>query len=131
MTQGYYDSAMRHRADAAHLAGGERFQNAGHLIGLAAECLVKSLLEQAGVVVAPRTRFWRHFPDLGRRVVEIDGKSSLMRLLAPIVAKGDDFLRGWEVEDRYASTLSITDGRPRYESWEQDVATLFEAAGLP
>lgn len=131
MTQSYYDSAMRHRADAVHLAAGERFQNAGHLIGLAAECLVKSLLEQAGVVVAPRTQFWRHFPGLGREVVGIDGKSSLMRLLAPIVAKGDNFLRGWEVEDRYASTLPITDGRPRYDSWKKDVAALFEAAGLP
>ncbi len=130
MTEAFHDAAMRHRADATHLAGGRRFQNAGHLLGLAAECLVKSLLEQAGVEIARGSRFKSHFPDLARQV-RLDGKSSLMRTLAPIVVNGDTFLQGWGVEDRYAPTLQDADARPRYEGWEQDTAALFSSAGLP
>jgi hypothetical protein len=58
------DAARRHRSDAKHLATNQRFQNAGHLIGFAAECFAKEILEGAGIKIDKPSGFKVHFPEL-------------------------------------------------------------------
>ncbi len=45
MPEAYGDAAKRHYADARMLAASQRYDNAGHLIGFAAECALKHALD--------------------------------------------------------------------------------------
>lgn len=123
------DSARRHRSDASHLAASERFQNAGHLIGFAAECLAKNILTNAGITIDSNSPFRCHFPDLGRQI-KIAPITRIGTVLAPILGPAS-FLDGWRAESRYEATLSPHDAKARYIRWQTDVDALFRAAGVP
>jgi len=126
----YPDAARRHRSDAKHLATDRRFQNAGHLLGLAAECLAKEVLEGAGVIIdKPTAQKWSHFPKLAEKI-RLDGRTRIMVLLAPIVAK-PNFLDGWQVDCRYEPNIIQSGAEARFNSWRVDVDSLFKAAGVP
>ena len=75
-------AARRHFADAEDLAGRRRLDNAGHLIGLAAECAVKHAIRQ--IVPNPRRI---HFPELTAEVRKLGGRNSAVsqvrRALSP------------------------------------------------
>ena len=129
MAEDFGSAALHHRHDARRLAGIERFQNAGYMIGLAAECLAKSLLVAAGIPIGNRDAFRRHFPRLAEQL-RVDGRTSSMRLLAPIVAR-QDFLHDWDIEARYDPDLPPETAQQRFETWEANVGALFNAAGLP
>jgi hypothetical protein len=123
------DAARRHRSDAKHLATDQRFQNAGHLIGFAAECLVKEILKSAGINIDKASGFKVHFPELQKQV-RLQGRIRAMILLAPIVS-GSTFLAGWAAECRYEQDIVPFDAETRFQSWAADVETLFKAAGIP
>jgi len=124
------DAARRHRSDAKHLATDGRFQNAGHLLGFAAECLAKEVLERANIITdRPSAQQWSHFPKLAAKI-RLDGRTRIMVLLAPIVAK-PTFLDGWRAEYRYEADIMQSDAETRYNSWRVDVDFLFNAAGIP
>jgi hypothetical protein len=123
------DAARRHRSDAKHLATNQRFQNAGHLIGFAAECLVKEILEGAGIKIDKPSGFKVHFPELQKQV-RLQGRTRAMVLLAPIVSRST-FLGGWAAECRYENDILPSDGEVRFNSWVADVESLFKAAGIP
>ena len=128
-TDNFQDAAVRHYHDAKRLAAGGRFQNAGYLIGLAAECLVKTMLERDGKIIDKKSVFRCHFPKLAGVVGRL-GQGPNMRLLAPVVARGD-FLSEWDVERRYAAELPAAAEEQRFAAWRSDVSNLFNAAGLP
>lgn len=128
-TENFQDAAVRHHHDAKRLAAVGRFQNAGHLIGLAAECLVKSLLERDGKTIDKKSGLRCHFPQLAQVIGQFVGQGPNMRLLAPVVARSE-FLAGWGVDTRYAAELPPEAAEQRFAAWRSDVSTLFLAAGL-
>jgi len=123
------NAARRHRNDAKHLATNQRFQNAGHLIGFAAECLVKEILERADIKIDQSSGFKVHFPQLHNQI-RIQGHTRAMVLLAPIIGKLT-FLDGWTAECRYEADILQSDAEARFNSWNADVDFLFKSAGIP
>lgn len=130
MADSFTGSAGRHRSDARHLAADRRFQNAGHLIGFAAECLVKEVLRNAGVSIGRDSPFRRHFPGLGKEIVN-DARTRAIMPLQPVIEGGGQFLGGWNVNHRYEASLAEADAESRYLKWQTDVETLFVAVGVP
>ena len=120
----FADAAIRHRDDARHLASSKRFQNAGHLIGFAAECLVKAELQKAGITVDKDLR--KHFPILTQRI----GLHATGRLAAAIweVIQAPKFLDRWQADRRYDATLDPHAAETEYRTWEADVSNLFRQA---
>lgn len=129
MADFFDDAAHRHRADAKHLAGAQRFQNAGHLIGFAAECLVKSMLEQAGQAINAKTHLAVHFPKL-RGMIQDHAQGRLAVSLTAIL-QNDSFLDGWDATGRYEANMPTADAEARFAGWQSDVNALFTAAGIP
>jgi transposase-like protein len=81
------DAARRHWSDAKHLATNHRFQNVGHLLGFAAECLAKEILESAGIKIDSSSGLREHFPKLRDRI-RMNGHSRAMVL--PLRANEDE-----------------------------------------
>ena len=129
MADTFDDAAHRHRVDAKHLAGDQRFQNAGHLIGFAAECLVKSMLEQAGQTINKKTHLAVHFPQLTQMIQEHAQGRLAVSLTA--ILQNSAFLQSWHAEGRYEANMPTEDSKARFAGWQSDVASLFMAAGIP
>lgn len=129
MVDSFIESARRHRTDARHLAADQRYQNGGHLIGFAAECLAKEVLTNAGIVIDRRSGFWKHFPLLGDRI-RLDARTRAMVALIPIL-RSADFLAGWSANSRYEAAMPESDAETRYLDWRADVDALFHAVGVP
>ena len=119
-------AARRHRDDARHLAASDRFQNAGHLIGFAVECLTKAVLERAGIPID--TQYRGHFPELRGKLLN-QGRTRAMRQLTPII-EDENFLQGWRADCRYEDNIPAQDAKTRYDSWLTDVDNVFRAAGI-
>ena len=123
MSENYASAAARHFEDAADLRGAGRTDNAGHLIGFAAECAIKHNISSLRLGKASPHG---HFPEiliaarkhLGPRA----GYTQMFNLL-----RADTF-RGWDISSRYMSTghTNIVD----LETWFQTTKRLFAAAGL-
>jgi hypothetical protein len=124
VNEDYPAAALRHLQDAEALAQAERFDNAGHLIGLAAECAAKA---------AWRHHFPRddikfiHFPIL-RNLIRKKFKGLRDTALREFVLKHSDPLPGWEVDLRYAPDATVT--RETFNLWRQRTQRLMHAAGL-
>ena len=129
MAYSFSDSAKRHRADAKHLASDQRLQNAGHLIGFAAECLTKAVLEDARIQIDKPSGLRVHFPQLAT-AIRIRGYGRLMGALLPILSRSD-FLNGWKAELRYEKDQIISQANADWQKWVGDVDDLFVAAGRP
>lgn len=129
MPVSFSDAALRHRSDAKHLASDSRFQNAGHLIGFAAECLVKCYLVKGGIQIDQHSGLRVHFPHLTQAIIR-NGHGRLMKLLLPIVTTSS-FLAGWTAELRYENALSAASAHVKWKQWIADVELLFKAAGIP
>jgi hypothetical protein len=129
LADSFSDAARRHRNDAKRLAKDDRFQNAGHLLGFAAECLAKAILQGAGIVIDKPSGLKEHFPKLGDQIRQ-QGHGRAMAALLPIVAKRA-FLSGWQAECRYEANMPRSDAETRFHSWRTDVDSLFNAAGIP
>lgn len=124
----FADSALRHREDARYLAVSQRYQNAGHLIGFAAECLVKAEMERAGITVDKNLR--AHFPDLTQKI-QTHAAGRLAGALWGVVGS-PKFLNGWRADRRYDADLPAVDASDQYRGWENDVNDLFRAVrGTP
>lgn len=128
MVDCFPDAARRHRSDSKHLASDGRFQNAGHLIGIAAECLVKEILERSGIIINREPDFQVHFPRL-RSVVRAKGRTRSMRLLFPIAS--GRFLDGWHATRRYEPNLVPAVAEAEYRSWDAEVDRFFRLVGIP
>lgn len=129
MADCFPDAARRHRNDAKQLAADRRFQNAGHLLGFAAECLAKEILAGVGITLDKASGLREHFPELGNQIRR-NGRTRVMALLTPIV-RPSTFLDGWTAECRYEANILQTDAETRFNAWHADVNSLFKGAGIP
>jgi hypothetical protein len=93
MASDYENSALRHYTDAEHLANSGRYDNAGHLIGFAAECALKKAAQS--YFPKGQCEIDGHLPrDLkGKIKRELDGRNIKGRLLQLVLSGSDFFFR--------------------------------------
>ena len=119
-----YDSAaIRHYEDAEFLRASGKLDNAGHLVGFAAECAIK---HQILSLKPNQMNSHGHFPDflivarkhLGSRA-NYNGMFDILKA---------DVFRGWHVNRRYYQTgnTSLTE----LGTWFDVARRLFAIAGL-
>lgn len=126
MAENYEHAALRHFDDAEHLAGSQRFDNAGHLIGFATECAIKHHFRITTGSDTPKT----HLPDLAasmrRRFSARDPNQAAMNQL--LVGCGSTFFADWDVGARYGDSGSVTEAQ--YSKWKHYARRTFGAARL-
>ncbi len=117
----YHGAAVRHWQDATILRDAGRPDNAGHLIGFAAECAIKhGIMSLRPPKDAPNV----HIPDLLIAARKLFGaRSGYMPLYQVVKA---DIFRGWHVSRRYGETghTSIAE----LGDWFSETKRLFAAA---
>ena len=123
--ESFEHAAKRHFSDAEDLAGRQRLDNAGHLIGLAAECAAKHAVRH--VVPKPRRV---HFPELTAEVRKLGGRntavSKIRRALSP-PAHGSAF-DDWCIAMRYRADRQVEDAR--YRKWKAAAGRIMSAASI-
>lgn len=124
VTEDYRASARRHFDDAEHLAEDGRFDNAGHLIGFAAECALKAAMEWH----FPREEVRHsHFPEI-RAVAIKKFKTRHDLALRAVLLECPSLLDGWDIDHRYAPDKTIDD--TTYRKWKSGTTRLLASAGL-
>lgn len=122
MADDFPSAAIRLYRDAELLANSNCMDTAGHLIGFAAECAIKSNVASLTKGNAPRG----HFPQLVNAARQsLDGRrhsAFLMLLNSRII------MNGWDVNNRYASDNHVTN--QQYLEWRADTQALLNIAGL-
>ena len=96
-------AARRHLQAADSLDGGHRRDVAGYLYGIAAECAVKSMMEEIAVRV--NEIFYAHFPEL-RTLLRDRLQGRRAGPLATLI-QDDGFLNHWNAKMRYSSSREI------------------------
>jgi hypothetical protein len=120
----YSDSAGRLFKDAETLYHGRRWETAGHLYGVAAECAVKATLERGGVTIDRSSGLRKHFPDLvGAISLKAQGRHSMTAF------NRRGFLDSWKVDTRYAKNDGTID-QPLCAAWRQDAADMLLDCGF-
>jgi len=121
--ENYMEAAVRHYLDAERLCKLQRFDNAGHLIGFAAECAIKYKIRALPISGDPTGT---HLPELlhaaRKRLGERAGYHSMYNLLK------DDSFEDWHVSFRYAPTGKIT--KSRLTIWFKVTQRLLAAANV-
>lgn len=116
-------AALRHFADAKMLNDAKRHDNAGHLIGFAAECAIKyqlSTLSQPQEVSV-------HLPTLLLTARKHLGARSSYSVSMFEVVKAD-ILAGWDVNRRYHGTGHTS--AEEVARWIKETQRLFACAKL-
>jgi len=120
----FSDAALRHYNDAHLLAGTNRFDNASHLLGIAAECALKARMKLEGLNSAHV-----HLPDIVRSYrVAMKGRQRAALNEAADLVDGADSFSTWDIADRYRTTGHVTE-----VIWEQrrrKTGVLFAALGM-
>ena len=107
----FYDSFSRHDADANLLRINERWANADHHYGLAAECALKSLLLQQGIPSnngdIPSGRQYKSY----RTHINLlwDSYQSFMQTRNAYTIPANNPFQDWDISQRYASRADITE----------------------
>lgn len=109
-------AAVRHLDDARHLHVEQRYPNADHLAGLAAECALKAIaVAHLGAVVNPTgppklaAKELGHLPGLWKDVRTVAAGRSAPRLLA-MLGTGNPFTL-WHVSQRYDDGSAVSAAR--------------------
>lgn len=124
MAENYESAALRHFEDAMALKYSGRPDNAGHLIGFAAECAIKhKMVSLRSTKNAPNV----HFPDLLIAARKQLGARSNFTVSMFGILKPDIFA-GWHVNRRYDETGST--GAAELTEWFKTTQRLFATAGL-
>lgn len=123
MPEEYQSAAHRHFEDALTLQSSGRLDNAGHLIGFAAECAIKHKI----TTLRPQNNSPHgHFPDFlitaRKHLVSRNNYTSMYDVL-----KGPVF-DGWNVNRRYGKTGDTTPAE--LADWFAVTKRLFATAGL-
>lgn len=122
MPENYGAAALRHYTDAKLLASNERYDNAGHLVGFAAECSIKDVFQLSG-----SGRFL-HLPKLLDAVMrQVQGRNPRHEGMRVILTLLQTAFNDWDVSLRYHDD-GIDKGT--YEKWEQLARRALSAAGL-
>jgi len=124
VAENYESAALRHFEDAAALQSSGRPDNAGHLIGFAAECAIKLRFESLRTAAdAPHV----HLPELVIAARKHFGARSKYTVSMFDVLKPDIFA-GWNVNRRYHETGSTNNAE--LTEWFKVTKRLFATAGL-
>ncbi len=123
MPEDYESAAVRHFEDATTLQSSGRTDNAGHLIGFAAECAIKlKILNLRPQNNSPHG----HFPDLLIAARKHLGARANFSNMYDIL-KGDVFA-GWNVNRRYYETGNTSNSE--LALWFSVTKRLFATARL-
>ena len=117
MAENYQQAARRHLADTEALAKDGRFDNAGYLVGYAAECALKQRFPNLSPV---------HFPDLiGNAKHRLDRRrDASVRLVLGV----SNLMEGWSTDLRYASDSEAAE--TNWNLWHNHAIRLLHAVGL-
>ncbi|EXJ13213.1 hypothetical protein [Imhoffiella purpurea] len=108
-------SATRHYQDGKLLMDNRRLDAAGYHFGFAAECAIKHLMREAGVMTDDPA-IWAHFPGL--RVLALQSISGRMAGPLRTLLERENFMQLWDVRMRYAPNGSIE--ADKVERWRGD-----------
>lgn len=119
----YHDSAIRHLADAKALKAEARLDNAGHLVGFAAECAIKFRIEAlSGGEESPQ----QHLPFiLAAARKRLGGRVGYASMYSIIKA---DIFTDWSVDHRYSANGKVTVNQ--LDGWISIAHRLFAAANI-
>lgn len=101
----FLDAHQRHWDDAEHLFQNERWANADHLYGMAAECGLKQLMVKFGMEINPSSgspkdkKDWEHAKNIWARFESY--RSGRMEGVGYELPTNNPF-SDWDVSDRYA-----------------------------
>ena len=116
----YESSAIRHLADATQLKSLGKIDNAGHLIGFAAECAIKHHLS---TIYSNQKKPHGHFPEfLTTARKHLTQRSNMAQALK------QNILTGWDVEHRYFKTGTTREAE--LITWIQQAHRVFAAAEI-
>lgn len=119
----YQQAAVRHFADASTLRAAGRLDNAGHLVGFAAECAIK---HKIGTLGTGEAALAQHLPTMlpaaRKKLGERVGYSAMFDVL-----KGDAF-SDWAIDHRYSKDGKVTD--EQIKAWLNLTQRLFAAANI-
>jgi len=116
---------VRHYEDAENLARLGRFDNAGYLIGFAAECAMKKKLRD---LHGNQTQnFAGHHPEPQKQIrTFLEGRSLAGPWLA--MARDRNLFAGWNIEVRYAADGRVDEAT--YRKWKSSAERVLSAAKL-
>jgi hypothetical protein len=127
MPENYAQASVRHYIDAAKLADGRRYDNAGHLIGFAAECAIKHAFN----MLVPASQSPKvHLPELAKAALKrMKSRNPVASPMQSLLAQlGSGYFQNWTVESRYSGDGFITEAS--YLRWHQIATRTLLAAGL-
>ncbi len=123
MPESYSEAALRHSADADHLAASGHLDGAGYLIGFAVECAIKCAIMVARPAVgAPHI----HMPKLidgAKKALQGRRKHAMFTVLEKAA-----FMQNWAIEVRYAGNGAVN--ADQYGQWRLDANRALAAASL-
>ena len=123
VAEDYESAALRHFEDATTLRTSGRYDNAGHLIGFAAECAIKHRI----MSLRPSTNSpYVHFPDLLVAARKHLGARSKFTSMYDVLKPG--VFATWHVNRRYDETGSTNEAE--LIKWFIETTMLFKTAGL-
>jgi hypothetical protein len=116
MNADFHDAHLRHWEDAEHLFAKERWANADHLYGLAAECGLKSLMEKLNNGSLDPKQDYVHIMEAkksgnawARCQSYLSGHVLATEFSLPLVNP----FSGWDVSDRYANQSNFNETRAK------------------
>ena len=119
----YEGAAIRHYQDAEALRQTHRFDNAGHLIGFAAECAIKHGIGALGAGErSPDLHLPHLLPAARKRLGERAGYRSMFDLVKP------EIFKEWNIDWRYANTGKTT--QDNIADWFGTTRRLLAAANI-
>lgn len=119
----YVGAAIRHFRDAELLKISGRLDNAGHLVGFAAECAIKHKIESLGTGGrSPDLHLPHILPAARNRLGGRVGYSGMYDIVK------SDIFREWAVDHRYAGTGKVTE--KQISEWMDLTKRLFAAAHI-
>ena len=122
MNTNFYEAFLRHANDADLLMASERWANADHLFGLAAECALKAILLQQGIPSCENLlqqgipscengdickdknykKYRKHINDIWDQY-----QNYMQTRLCYLISEENPF-KDWNIADRYAPNGAIT-----------------------
>jgi hypothetical protein len=123
LVEKYDSAAIRHFEDAEFLKDSGKLDNAGHLIGFAAECAIKHKISTlSSNTIVPHG----HFPDILISARKHLGSRSNYTTMYNILRS--DIFDGWHVNRRYYQTGNTT--TLEIDAWFGIAKRLFATANL-
>lgn len=125
MVEKYDSAAVRHYEDAELLRDSGRLDNAGHLVGFAAECAIKHGISTFNSGLPSP---YGHLPKFLRvAVTHLKGRGRNPNSALFEIVKGNIF-SDWNVDQRYCETGTIL--KEELDVWFKVTRRLIGAAGI-